>query len=81
MLETQPLCTGAKPNLRGRTWGEIEKNSFIALPGEEKNAAGGDPEKLCPTPGGFGEGFIAWFKDGVADKDRGVCRACVHVLC
>ena len=38
MLETQPLCAGAKSNLRGRTWGEIEKNSFIALPGEEEHS-------------------------------------------
>lgn len=37
-LETQPLCSGAKLNLRGRIWGEIEKNSFIALPREEEHS-------------------------------------------
>jgi hypothetical protein len=37
-LETQPLCAGAKLNLRGRIWGEIEKNSFIALPREEEHS-------------------------------------------
>ena len=28
------LCTGAKPNLRDIVLGEVEKNSFIALPGK-----------------------------------------------
>lgn len=35
MLKAQPLCTGAELNLRDRTLGEVEKDSFIALlPGE-----------------------------------------------
>ena len=46
MLETQPLCAGAKSNLRGRTWGEIEKNSFIALPGKGKQSRL-MPSELC----------------------------------
>ena len=33
MLKTQPLCTGAELNLR--VLGEVEENSFIALPGKE----------------------------------------------
>ena len=33
MLKTWPLCTGAESNLRGRVLSEVEKNSFIALPG------------------------------------------------
>ena len=32
ILKAQPLCTGAKSNLRDRILGEIEKNSCIALP-------------------------------------------------
>lgn len=32
MLKTQPLCTDAELNLRERVLGEIEKNSFVALP-------------------------------------------------
>ena len=34
MPKSQPLCTGAELNLRDRVLGEIEKNSFIALPGK-----------------------------------------------
>ena len=31
MLKTWSLCTGARSNLRGRIWGEVEKDSFISL--------------------------------------------------
>ena len=34
MLNTQPLCTSAEANLGDRIWGEVEENSFIALPGK-----------------------------------------------
>ena len=34
MLKAQPLCTGAEMNLGDKVWGEVEKNSFIALPGK-----------------------------------------------
>ena len=34
MLKTWPLCTSAELNLRDRVLGEVEKNSFIALPGK-----------------------------------------------
>ena len=33
MPKVWPLCTGAESNLRDRVLGEVEKNSFIALPG------------------------------------------------
>ena len=33
MLKTWPLCTGAESNF-GEFLGEVEKNSFIALPGK-----------------------------------------------
>ena len=33
MLKAQPLCTGAESNLRDRVLDEVEKKSFIALPG------------------------------------------------
>ena len=33
MPKTQPLCTGAESNLGDRVLGEVEKNSFIVLPG------------------------------------------------
>ena len=34
MPKTQPLCASAESNLRDRVLGEVEKNSFIALPGK-----------------------------------------------
>ena len=51
MPKAQPLGTGAEANLRDGVLGEVEKTSFIALPGK-----GGHsrllPQKLCvPTQG------------------------------
>ena len=34
MPKTLPLFTGAELNLEARVSGEVEKNSFIALPGK-----------------------------------------------
>ena len=34
MLKAQHLCTGAEMNLGDKVRGEVEKNSFIALPGK-----------------------------------------------
>ena len=34
MQKTWPLCTSAESNLRDRVLSEVEKNSFIALPGK-----------------------------------------------
>ena len=33
MSKTWPLCTGAESNLAERVLGEVEKDSFAALPG------------------------------------------------
>lgn len=33
MSKTELVCTGARSNLRDRVWGEVEKESVIALPG------------------------------------------------
>ena len=57
--ENSALCTGARSNLGDRVLGEVEKNSFSALPSK-----GGHswpmPSKLCvPTQGGFGEEFYS----------------------
>ena len=53
-VKRRPLCTGAKLNSGYRIWGEVEKNSFIVLPGK----GGLMPSKLCvPTWGGIGEEF------------------------
>ena len=59
MLKTWPLCTGAESNPRDRVLGEVEKNSFIALPGK-RGCSGLMPSKtVCPNPGGFGEEFYS----------------------
>ena len=59
MLKTQPLCNNAESNLRDRVLGEVEKNSFIALPGKGGHS-GLMPSKLCvPTWEGLVRSFIA----------------------
>ena len=55
-MKALSLCSGAKSNFRDRVLGEVEKNSFIALPGK------GDQSRLMPSkcvsqPGGCGEDF------------------------
>ena len=50
MLKVRPLCTGAESNLRDRVLGEVEKNSFIALPGKGGHS-GSCPKQLCPWDG------------------------------
>ena len=59
MLKTWPPCTSAESNLRDRVFGEIEKNSFIALPGKGRHRRV-MPQKLrVSTPGGFDEEFYS----------------------
>ena len=72
MPKTQPLCTSAESNLRDRVLGEVEKNSFIALPGKGGHS-GLVPQKLCPNPGGFGEEF---YSNGSRVKLLGRSRVC-----
>ena len=55
MPKTWPLCTGAKSNLGDRVLGEIEKNSFIALPGKGGRSRLAPLKTVCPNSGGFGE--------------------------
>ena len=58
MLKARLLCTGAVLNLGDRVLGEVEKNSFIALPGK-RGTEGTCPKKLCPNLGGFEEEFYS----------------------
>ena len=45
-------------------WDEVEKNSFIALPGEWGHRSGPLPLKLyIPTQGNLVRGFIAMFQE------------------
>ena len=52
ILKTQPLCTSAELNLRDRVLGEVEKNSFIALPGKGGHR-GFLPQKTVSQPVGI----------------------------
>ena len=58
ILKTWPLCTSVESNLRDRVLGEVEKNSFIALPG--KGGHSSYLSKLCvPTWEDLVRSFIA----------------------
>ena len=57
MLKTEPLCTDAESNLTDRILGEIEKNSFIALPGKGGYSGLILLITVCPNLGEFGEEF------------------------
>ena len=59
MSKAWPLCTGAESNLRDRVLGEVEMNSFIALPGKGGHSGLLPLKTGCPHPGGFDEGFYS----------------------
>ena len=59
MLKTQPLCTGAELDLRDGVLDEVEKNSFIALPGKGGQSGLMLSKTVCPHPGGFDEEFYS----------------------
>ena len=63
MPKTQPLFTGAEPNLGDRVFSQVEKNSFIALPGKGGHS-GLMPSKMCfPTQGDLVRSFIAMVQE------------------
>ena len=51
------LYTGAKSNLGDRVLGEVEKDSFITLPGKGGYSGLLPRKSMCPNPGGFDEEF------------------------
>ena len=51
MPKSRPLCTGAETNLRDRVLGEVEKNSFTALP-DKGGHSGLMPLKDCVSQPG-----------------------------
>ena len=57
--KTQPLCTVAESNLRDRVLGEVEKKSFIALPGKRGTQKTPASNALCPNLERFGEEFYS----------------------
>ena len=74
MSEAQPLCTtSAKLNLGDRVLGDVEKDSFIALPGKGGQNGLLHWKATCPNQGGFDEEFYSnSSRVEVADKIR-VC--------
>ena len=54
MPKAWPLCTGAELNLGDRVLGEVEKKSFIALPGKGGHSRILPLKTMCPLgfPGG-----------------------------
>ena len=70
MPKTQPLCADVELNLEDRILDEIEKNSFIVLPGKGGHLAHAPKTKI-------GRVLEQWFKGRVVDKDQSVCRACM----
>ena len=55
MPKTRPLYTGASLNLRDRVLSEVEKNSFIDLPGKWGHSRLVPSKTVGPSPGGCGE--------------------------
>lgn len=80
MPKTWSLCTRAESNLRDSVLTEVEKNSFIAVPGKGGHRELG-PSKLCvPARGDLVRSFYSnspsfYSNSGLADKIR-VCGAC-----
>ena len=58
MPKTWLLCTSAESNLRDGVLSEIEKKSFVALPGKGGQQCIPALENYS-TPGGFGEEFYS----------------------
>ena len=59
MLKTWPLCTSTELKLGDRVLDEVEKNSFIALPGKGGHSRLMPLKTVCPNLEGFGEEFYS----------------------
>ena len=59
-----PLYISARLNLRDRVLGEVEKNSFIALPGKGGHS-GLVPSRLCPAQEGVVRSLMVFKEQGV----------------
>ena len=64
------LYTGAESNPRDRVLGEVEKDSFIALPGKRGHTGLLPRKTMCPNTRGFDDGFITVVQGMVSDKIR-----------
>lgn len=59
MLKTRPLCIGAESSLRDRVMGEVEKDSFIGLPGKGRHRRLLLLKTMCSNLEGLAKSFIA----------------------
>ena len=59
MPKAWPLYPGAESNLADRILGEVEKKSFIALPGKGGHSRLIPLKAVCPNLGGFGVEFYS----------------------
>ena len=76
----QPLCTpGAESNLRDRVLGEVEKDSFITLPGKGRHTQLLPWKTMCPNLGGFDERFYN-SDSKIGSLTRLWCEQCLHSL-
>ena len=75
MLKTWSLCSGAEVQSWRPSLGEVEKNSFIALPGTEQHSRL-MPQNCVSQPRRIEWVSEQWFKGGVADK----IRACIPLI-
>ena len=74
------LCTSAGLNLGDRVWGEVEKNSFIALPGKGGHSKLMPTKPVCPTQEDLVRRFMATVQGGTDDKIRVLCRVRIPLI-
>ena len=78
MLRAWPLCTGAELNLRNRVLDEVEKDSFIILPGKRGHSGLLLGKAVCPPLGGLGKEFSNNTSPRLGLLTR---LGCVQVIC
>ena len=75
------LYTSAKSNLKDRVLGEVEKDSFITLPGKGGCSRLLTWKTMCPNPRGFDEVFYnSGSRVGSLTILVCVCRACTPLI-
>ena len=71
------VSTSAESNLRDRVLGEVEKNSFIALPGKGGHSRLLSSKTMCPHLGGLDEEFYS----NSSRVEVLIRLGCVNYLC
>ena len=65
VAEIPPLYTGARLNLGDRVLGEVERNSFIALPGKGGTQPANALKTVCPAQEGLVRSLTVFKEQGV----------------